>query len=378
MAYENLFQNYTLNNGVTLKNRLVVAPLTHLSSDENGHITADERRFLNNRFNGFGLFISAATSVQDGGKAFYGQPEAIGEEDLPSLREVAEIAHKQDAKALLQIHHGGWRSTPELNSNGEIFAPSAHEATGAKEMTGAQVREVIESYAHAAELALLAGFDGVELHGANNYLIQQFFSAQSNRRTDEWGGSLENRLRFPLAVVDAVTAIVKKHNRPDFIVGYRFSPEEAGENGITMAETFALIDALVEKPLQYLHVSLWDFYKLARRGADETRTRIEQLHQRIGGKLPLIGVGNIYTAKQASDALATGWSEFIALGKTVLLNPNWAELAAQGRDSEIQTEIDPERADEYRLPPQMLSMTLQGTFAWFPPVKGMERQVMDV
>ena len=371
-----LFQTYTFNNGVEIKNRLVVAPMTHLASDENGHITADERRFLNNRFEGFGLFIAAATLVAEGGKAFYGQPEAIGEEDLPSLREVAEIAHQQGAKALLQIHHGGWQALPDLNPNGEIFAPSAHTATGAKALTDAQIRSIIAGYANAAELALQAGFDGVEIHGANNYLIQQFFSAQSNQRSDEWGGSLENRMRFPLAVVDAVTNIVKKHQRPDFIVGYRFSPEEAGDNGITMTETFALIDALVTKPLQYLHVSLWNFYKLARRGADETRTRIEQLHERIGGKLPLIGVGNIYTSEQAEKAMATGWAEFIALGKTLMLNPNWAELAANG--GEFATEIDPDRAEEYRLPARLLHLNLQGDQAWLPPVKGMERKIVDI
>ena len=376
MKRQNLFQSYAFNNGVEIKNRLVVAPMTHLASDENGHITADERRFLNNRFEGFGLFIAAATLVAEGGKAFYGQPEAIGEEDLPSLREVAEIAHQQGAKALLQIHHGGWQALPDLNPNGEIFAPSAHTATGAKALTDAQIRSIIAGYANAAELALQAGFDGVEIHGANNYLIQQFFSAQSNQRSDEWGGSLENRMRFPLAVVDAVTNIVKKHQRPDFIVGYRFSPEEAGDNGITMAETFALIDALVTKPLQYLHVSLWDFYKLARRGADETRTRIEQLHERIGGKLPLIGVGNIYTSEQAEKAMATGWAEFIALGKTLMLNPNWAELAANG--GEFATEIDPDRAEEYRLPARLLHLNLQGDQAWLPPVKGMERKIVDI
>ncbi len=376
MKRQNLFQSYAFNNGVEIKNRLVVAPMTHLASDENGHITADERRFLNNRFEGFGLFIAAATLVAEGGKAFYGQPEAIGEEDLPSLREVAEIAHQQGAKALLQIHHGGWQALPDLNPNGEIFAPSAHTATGAKALTDAQIRSIIAGYANAAELALQAGFDGVEIHGANNYLIQQFFSAQSNQRSDEWGGSLENRMRFPLAVVDAVTNIVKKHQRPDFIVGYRFSPEEAGDNGITMTETFALIDALVTKPLQYLHVSLWNFYKLARRGADETRTRIEQLHERIGGKLPLIGVGNIYTSEQAEKAMATGWAEFIALGKTLMLNPNWAELAANG--GEFATEIDPDRAEEYRLPARLLHLNLQGDQAWLPPVKGMGRKIMDI
>ena len=101
MSYENLFQPYTFNNGVTVKNRLVVAPLTHFASDDDGHITDDERRFLTDRFHDFGLFISAATLVHDGGKAFHGQPEAIGEEDLPSLREVARIVQSQGAKALL-------------------------------------------------------------------------------------------------------------------------------------------------------------------------------------------------------------------------------------------------------------------------------------
>ena len=178
--------------------------------------------------------------------------------------------------------------------------------------------------------------------------------------------------------MDAVTAVRDKHAKPEFIIGYRFSPEEPGENGITMADTFALIDALVQKPLQYLHVSLWDFYKKARRGADTDRTRIEQLHQHIGGKLPLIGVGNLYTASQAAEALATGWAEFIALGKTLLINPHWAELTEQGRDDDIQTDIDPERAESYRLPARMLGLTLQGTQAWLPPVKGMERKILDI
>ena len=237
MKHPNLFQSYTFNNGVTVSNRLAVAPMTHLASDDNGHITDEERQFLTDRFRGIGLFISAATLVHDGGKAFYGQPEAIGPEDLPSLREVARIAHDQGAKALLQIHHGGWQSIPALNPNGEIFAPSEHPETGAKALTEAQIQSIIDGYGRAAELALEAGFDGVEIHGANNYLIQQFFSAQSNRRTDAWGGNLQNRLRFPLAVVDAVTAVRDKHAKPEFIIGYRFSPEEPGENGITMADT---------------------------------------------------------------------------------------------------------------------------------------------
>ena len=222
-----------------------------------------------------------------------------------------------------------------------------------------------------------AGFDGVEIHGANAYLLQQFVSAQTNRRTDEWGGSLQNRLRFPLTVVDAVAAAVKTHAKPDFILGYRFSPEESGETGITMADTFVLIDELVQKPLQYLHVSLWDFYKHARCGADTNRTRMELLHARIGGRLPLIGVGNLYTGSDIAKALNTGWAEFIALGKTVMINPDLADLVRENCDADIQTALDPDRADHYRLPDPLWQRCLTNS-PWLPPVKGMEHQIVDI
>ena len=368
-----VFQPYTFNNGATVPNRLAVAPMTHFASDENGHITDQERTFLQNRFRGFGLFIAAATLVQADGKTFHGQPYAINEDDLPSLREVARIAQAQGAKAILQIHHGGLKA--ELSA--DIVAPSADEATGARELAAAEIGQLVAAYANAATLAVQAGFDGVEIHGANAYLLQQFVSAQTNRRTDEWGGSLHNRLRFPLAVVDAVVAAVKAHAKLDFILGYRFSPEEPGEHGITMAETFALVDALVQKPLQYLHVSLWDFYKHARRGADTHRARMELLHERIAGRLPLIGVGNLYTGSDIAKAFHTGWAEFIALGKTVMINPDLADLLREGRDADIQTDLDPARTDHYRLPDALWQRCLTNS-PWLPPVKGMERQIVDI
>ena len=160
-------------------------------------------------------------------------------------------------------------------------------------------------------------------------------------------------------------------------MGYRFSPEEPGEQGITMAETFALVDALVQKPLQYLHVSLHDFYKKARRGADTNRARMELLHERIAGRLPLIGVGNLYTGSDIAKAFNTGWAEFIALGKTVMINPDLADLLRDNRDADIQTDLDPDRADHYRLPDALWQRCLKNS-PWLPPVKGMERQIVDI
>ena len=366
--YAPLFQPYTLNNGVTIKNRFTVAPMTHFASHEDGSISDEERHFLTDRFDGFGLIIAAATLVSPEGKAFVGQPEAIGEKDLPSLREVVRIAKQQGATAVLQIHHGGHLSLPELLKGREMVAPSADEKSGARALTDEEIRNLISAFANAAHLAIQAGFDGVEIHGANNYLIQQFVSGESNRRTDQWGGSIENRLRFPLAIVDAVTAVRQQYATDEFIVGYRFSPEEPGEQGLTMKDTFALIDALVEKPLQYLHVSLWDFYKKARRGADTTMTRMQLLHERINGKLPLIGIGNLFTADQILQAYQTGWAEFIATGKTVMMNPDLIRLIASGQEDKIVTAIDPHKEDRYRIPDNLWNQNMQ-RLSYLPPVK---------
>ena len=376
--YAPLFQTYTLNNGVTIKNRLAVAPMTHFGSQADGLISDQERTFLSNRAGDMGLFITAATLVQKDGKAFHGQPEATGEHCLGSLKETAQILQQQGAKAILQIHHGGSKAIDDLLDGLDKISASANEAEHAREATAEEVEALIASYAQAADLALRAGFDGVEIHGANGYLIQQFYSAQSNRRNDQWGGSLENRMRFPLAVVDAVVAVREKHQRDDFIIGYRFSPEEPGDDGLTMTETGALIDALVQKPLQYLHVSLWEFDKKIRRGGDTAQTRMQFIHERINGKLPLIGVGNLFTADQILAAYETGWAEFIALGKTVMINPHIATQIREGREAEIETQLDPTRADHYGLPDTLWGFASSGTQSWLPPVKGAEWKPMDI
>ena len=376
--YAPLFQTYTLNNGVTIKNRLAVAPMTHFGSQADGLISDQERTFLSNRAGDMGMFITAATLVQKDGKAFHGQPEATGKHCLDSLKETAQILQQQGAKAILQIHHGGSKAIDDLLDGLDKISASANEAEHAREATAEEVEALIASYAQAADLALRAGFDGVEIHGANGYLIQQFYSAQSNRRNDQWGGSLENRMRFPLAVVDAVAAIREKHQRDDFIIGYRFSPEEPGDDGLTMTETGALIDALVQKPLQYLHVSLWEFDKKIRRGGDTAQTRMQFIHERINGKLPLIGVGNLFTADQILAAYETGWAEFIALGKTVMINPHIATQIREGREAEIETQLDPTRADHYGLPDTLWGFASSGTQSWLPPVKGAEWKPMDI
>ena len=367
MNSNKIFEKYTLNNGVEIKNRLVVTPMTLFVANEDGTFSEEDFKFMSKRGENIGMFIVEATLVADGGKAFTRQPEAINETHLPSLRKVAEILRNQGTKAILQIHHGGRLALPNVNKN-DIIAPSYDNETKAREITTDEIDKLIQAFGNATDLAIQAGFDGVEIHGANRYLIQQFYSGITNRRTDEWGGNIEKRMKFPLAVIDEVNKVKNKHNADKFIIGYRFSPEEPGENGLTMVETFALIDELVKKPLQYLHVSLPDFYINAYRGGDTKKPAIQQIHDRINGKLPLIGVGNLYTGEQIAKALDTGWAEFTALGKTVILNHNIGTLILEKRENEIETELDLEREDKYDL----------GEFLWerakeksplLPPIK---------
>ncbi|MBE3606692.1 NADH-dependent flavin oxidoreductase [Campylobacter sp. RM13119] len=348
---QSLFQAYTLNNGVEVKNRLVVAPMTHWGSDANGHITHEEREFIKDRAEDFGMFISAATLVAHGGKSFDGEPHAIDESDLESLSELANTIKSQGAKAILQLHHGGYTAIPELTNGLDVIAPSA--INSAREMSADEIEALVVAFGNATKLAIKAGFDGVEIHGANGYLIQQFYSAQSNLREDKWGGNLQKRMKFPLAVTDAVIEAKKSLNKPEFIIGYRFSPEEPGDNGITMSETFALVDELCKKELQYLHISLHDFFVHARRGANTNRTRIEQIHERIGGKLPLIGVGNLLSSEDIQKAVSLKSTEFIALGKSVMINPNMATLLKNDEFDKIETTLDADKKDSYRFPKKL-------------------------
>ncbi len=372
-----LLQAYTLNNGVEIRNRLVVAPMTHLASDDNGQTTAEELDFIRPRACGMGMFITAATAVSQNGRAFPGQPNAIGAQDLASLKQVAAVIRAQGAKAVLQLHHGGDQAQAALIGSEDIITASASKR--GREMNTAEIKAIVAAFGNATALAIAAGFDGVEVHGANGYLLQQFYSPKSNQRHDEWGGSLENRLRFPLAVVKAITDTVQQHQRPDFIVGYRLSPEEPNEKGLTMADTFALVDALAATPIQYLHLSQWNFFRHSRRGADTERSRLALLHEHLQGKLPLIGVGNLTTLEQAAEALQSGCAEFVALGKTLLLNPDLGRQLQNGESLPVETEIDPEKtAADYQLPSRMWEMSMEGTVAWLPPVKGKAWTGIDV
>ncbi|MNC29005.1 NADH oxidase [compost metagenome] len=281
------------------------------------------------------------------GKGFPGEFGADSDELIPSLRELAAAIKGEGAKAVLQIFHGGRQCPPDLLPDGQTVSassvPSALPGGGQgpvpRTLTDEEIQVIIADFGAAARRAIEAGFDGVEIHGANGYLVQQFFSPHSNIREDRWGGSLEKRLTFPLAVLREVKRVVSEYASSPFLVGYRFSPEEPETPGITMAETFALIDALKGEGLDYLHASLMELWSLPRRGTEDGRPRIEQIVDRAGGTVPVIGVGSLYTAEDALKSLDTG-IDLVALGRPLLIEPDWVQKVAEGRAGEIKTELD--------------------------------------
>ncbi|EPZ42138.1 NADH-dependent flavin oxidoreductase [Alicyclobacillus acidoterrestris] len=370
-VYQPLFQSMTLRSGVEVKNRIVMAPMTNFSSHDDGTVSDDEVAYYARRSGGVGMVITACANVTENGKGFHGEFAAHRDEMIPSLRRLAQAIQAKGAKAVLQIFHGGRSCPPELVPNGDVVSASAvaNEAEGAvvpRALEDAEIRDIVTAFGEATRRAIEAGYDGVEIHGANGYLIQQFFSPHSNRRTDEWGGSLEKRMAFPLAIVDEVTRVVREHANRPFLVGYRFSPEEPTTPGITMNDTLALVDRLADQPLDYLHVSLMDFWSKPHTGADTSQTRLALIQRQVGERVPVMGVGSIHTPDEARKALETG-VPLIALGRELIMEPDWVEKVEQGRESEIRTTLS-KNDRETLVIPEPLWQAIINTPGWFPVV----------
>ncbi|ANE48839.1 NADH-dependent flavin oxidoreductase [Paenibacillus swuensis] len=367
--FQPLFEKLTLRNGRELKNRVVMAPMTNFASHEDGTVSQDELKYYARRSGGAGMVITACTYVTPNGKGFPGEFGGHSDEMIESLRSLAATIKEQGAAAVLQIFHGGRSCPANLVPDGDVVSASAipAEAEGAvtpRELTEAEVDEIIKAFGDTTRRAIQAGFDGVEIHGANGYLVQQFFSPHSNRRTDRFGGSLEKRMTFPLAIVEEVKKVVAAEADPSFIVGYRFSPEEPETPGITMEDTAALVNALAEQQLDYLHISLMEIDSKARRGADPSRTRLELVLETIAGRTPLIGVGSIHTPDEAVAALESG-SAMVALGRELIMEPDWVEKVQQGREAEIRTTVSKDDQAELVVPDALWAAIINSP-GWFP------------
>jgi len=368
-AKEKMFSSFTFPSGVKVKNRVIMAPMTNFGSHDDGTVSESELSYYRKRAGGVGTVITACAYVTPSGKGFQGEFGAHNDSMIDSLKSLASTIKGEGAKAILQIFHGGRMCPPELVPNGEIVSASAvpAEREGAqtpRELMEDEIESIIQDFGHAARRAVEAGFDGVELHGANTFLIQQFFSPHSNRRSDKWGGTLENRLRFPLAVIEEVKKAVNKATNAPFIIGYRLSPEERENPGITMEDTLTLVDVLTNQELDYIHLSLGEFFQSSMRDKESTTPIIEMIKEKVNGRTPIIGVGSIYSAEDAEKAFSFD-IPLIALGRELIIDPQWVQKMESGRENEIETELDP-TAQEQLVVPDSLWNAIINSPGWFP------------
>lgn len=347
MQHSALFESTTLGP-LPLKNRIVMPPLTRQRSGQPGDVpTALMATYYQQRASA-GLIISEGTQIEPRGKGYAWTPGIYSQAQIDGWRTVTEAVHAEGGVIFAQLWHVGRVSHTDLQpDNAAPIAPSAIQAQKVKafietapgtgtlvepslprELSVTEIKALVELYAQAARNAFSAGFDGVEIHSANGYLVNQFISAHANQRTDEYGGSLHNRLRFLREVVQAVSAVVG----PDR-VGVRFTPlfTSTDEDRVYIGfveedphQTYIeAIKVLEETGIAYLSIAEADWPN----APDLPETFRREVRSTFSGKIMYAG---LYTAERGARLVDAGLADLIAFGRPFIANPDLPRRIAKG------------------------------------------------
>jgi len=308
-----------------LPNRVAMAPLTR-SRAAPGNVPTQLNALYYAQRASAGLIIAEATQIVPEGQGYISTPGIHSREQIEGWKCVTKAVHVAGGHIVLQLWHVGRISHPSFQPGGTLpVAPSAIRPKGQaftakgfepiptpRALETAEIPGIVEKYSQAARNALAAGFDGVEVHAANGYLIDQFLRDQTNKRTDGYGGSIENRSRFLMEVVDAVSAVTGAER-----TGVRISPQN-GQNDISDSEPQALFNyvagRLSGRGLAYLHIIEGDTGGVPVPPFDYTK-----LKQLFGG---IVIANNGFDKARANEAIAQSRADLIAFGKPFISNPD--------------------------------------------------------
>lgn len=321
-----VFSNFKLGD-MLLHNRVVMAPMTRSRCE--GNLPNDLVATYYAQRAEAGLIITEGTSPSDNGLGYARIPGLFTSEQMHAWQKVTEAVHKAGSRIFVQLMHCGRVAHPDNMMSGlEIVAPSPVALKGEQmwtdqngmqdfpvpeELTESEILSLIEEYAHSADLAIQAGFDGVELHGANGYLIDQFLNTASNHRHDRWGGSIENRIRFAVEVTKAVAKKIGPQK-----VGIRLSPYGAFNGMVADSHTEDLYERLAQdlQKLEILYVHIVDHSSM---GAPEVKPSVkEKIRKNFKGVVILSGG---YDLKKAEHDLADKKGDLFAFGRPFISNP---------------------------------------------------------
>ena len=311
MTASYLAEPLLLARGPALKSRFALAPLTNLQSHADGRLSDDEYRWLTMRAQGgFALTMTCAAHVQALGQGFPGQLGIFGEEHLEGLTRLASGLKAAGTVSAVQLHHAGFRAAKELVPT--PVGPSDDADTGARALTTREVEQLRDDFIAAAKRAERAGFDGVEVHGAHGYVLAQFLSGEINHRQDCYGGSLENRSRLLLEVIEGI----RGQCRPDFQIGLRLSPERFGLQLPEMRDLAA--ELLHQAVIDYLDLSLWNVFKEPEDAAFRGRTLLSVFTGLPRNGVALGAAGKIMSGANAEAVLRAG-CDFVLIGRAGIL-----------------------------------------------------------
>lgn len=353
-----LFQTFTFKNGIETKNRIAMAPMTTWASNDDYTVSDDEIKHYEARSGNVGMVITGCTRVMANGIGFNNEYASFDDSFLPSLKKLATAAKKGGSPAILQIYHAGNKAVLDLIPDGIpvsaspiALAPSMFYAGGtvSRELTHEEILEMIKAFGETTHRAIQAGFDGIELHGAHGFLLQNFFSPYYNQRTDYWGGSAEKRMNFAVEVIKEIQDVIKKYAEKPFMIGFRISPEEP--ESYRVKDTFPLIDKLIDSGIDYLHVSLADL--LSQKSIDDENgdiTLLKSILDHVQHRIPVIAAGGVKQFNEAEEALKLGLS-MVAVGHGLVINPNWVELASN--EEKADEVLSMSKADELAVPKKL-------------------------
>jgi N-ethylmaleimide reductase len=342
MKNTKLFQTYILGK-TELKNRIVMAPMTR--SRAIGNIPNELMSVYYSQRSGAGLIITEGTSPSPNGLGYARIPGIFNNEQIEGWRNVTSAVHKKGSKIFLQIMHTGRIShIANMPEGALILAPSAVKPAGQmwtdsqrmqyhpepKAMTVEEIKNTKSEYANAASNAISAGFDGIELHGANGYLFEQFLSPFSNIRTDEYSGNIENRCRFVLEVVDECIRTIGKEK-----IGIRLSPYGAFNDMPAYPEIEETYKYLAER-LNQMGISYIHLVDHSSMGAPEVPGSIKKAFREIFKNTLILSGG--YNGNTANEELEKGNADLIAFGKPFINNPDFVERLLNGW--ELSTNLD--------------------------------------
>ncbi|WP_199608762.1 alkene reductase [Flocculibacter collagenilyticus] len=310
--------------GISLNNRIIMAPLARSRADDK-HLPNNLMQTYYQQRATAGLIITEATMVQQGHSAFINEPGIYSDEQIVGWRKITDAVHKEGGKIVMQLWHGGRTCHPLLNDGKAPVAPSAipitnekartpfgeQEYTTPRALTVEEILEVESSFEQAAINAKLAGFDGVEVHAANGYLLDTFLRDGSNKRNDLYGGSIENRARIVTNILDKVISIWGSDK-----VGIRLSPSNSFNSmhdSDPLALTVWLAKKLSKYNLAYLHLMRSDFLSL------ETADILTAALEHYSGNL----ISNMgYDYSEANKSIIEGGVDAISFGRPFIANPD--------------------------------------------------------